>query len=149
MIWTSTKTTVAWNWVLGGGLKWTQIIRVKSLLLPLCPACPTITKETCQWDPRVYSYSLPAPSELVGMPCSLGQRKSQSAWSELKGRGTREKGEQRKDWIISPCVCAYFHHWCNPNEKLKETRPHKLLWRQTPSPCLNMSQFYHTHVYSL
>lgn len=82
---------------LGVGWKQAQIDRVKSLLLPLCPACPMITKETCQWDPWVYSYSLPAPTELVGTLHSFGQSKSQSACSELKGKEdtTEKRGEER------------------------------------------------------
>lgn len=75
-----------------GSRRGTQILRVKDLLVPLCAACWMITKETCQWEPGVYSYSLPASLELVGTPNRPRRWKGQSAcmswqWAERRGEG--------------------------------------------------------------
>lgn len=56
--WTTAKATDPfWAGWWCGDRKQTWIIRVKSLLLPLCPARPMVIKQTCRWDPRASSYS--------------------------------------------------------------------------------------------
>lgn len=69
----------SWAGLRCGDGKETWIIGVKSLLLPPRPARPMVIKETCRWDPRVSSCSLPASTEVAGTPRRYSLSKIQSA----------------------------------------------------------------------
>lgn len=126
--WCHAKTTVGNRLGLGGGGAHSVIIpgeamvaeglifRVKSLLLPLHSACRTITKETCQWEPRAYSSSVPVPLEQVGTPNSSNRWQSPCAcmpcwqWEERRRRDTEKSSH------ASPLSLLVLFKWNNQGD---------------------------------